>query len=213
LKNDDLFPDRATKFEDSKNFYLNLRKQFREHLKGFFRNNDFFYYSDFNDFDRSSRKSQGTLSPVRLIKYPISNKTNFDLNLEVLELFRFRFNEPESETKHRLTPNSSFLTIRQKRYKRRKVILPRTVFKKDPEGNVTKNVKSANYTFLSQNKIILENDFNASKRYRFFKKNKVRDELTNLVLSKRMLRTRRTLVLPAHINITAITNSFDVIHS
>jgi heme/copper-type cytochrome/quinol oxidase subunit 2 len=27
------------------------------------------------------------------------------------------------------------------------------------------------------------------------------------------LRTRRTLVLPAHLNITAITNSFDVIHS
>lgn len=28
-----------------------------------------------------------------------------------------------------------------------------------------------------------------------------------------MLRTRRTLVLPAHVNITAITNSYDVIHS
>ncbi len=28
-----------------------------------------------------------------------------------------------------------------------------------------------------------------------------------------MLRTRRTLVLPAHVNITAVTNSYDVVHS
>jgi heme/copper-type cytochrome/quinol oxidase subunit 2 len=28
-----------------------------------------------------------------------------------------------------------------------------------------------------------------------------------------MLRTKRTLVIPAHVNITAITNSYDVIHS
>jgi heme/copper-type cytochrome/quinol oxidase subunit 2 len=28
-----------------------------------------------------------------------------------------------------------------------------------------------------------------------------------------MLRTQRTLVLPAHVNITAITNSYDVVHS
>jgi len=84
---------------------------------------------------------------------------------------------------------------------------------KDEEGVTTKKVKSANYTFLSQNSIILENDFNATKRYKLFRKNKMRDELTNLVLSKRMLRTRRTLVLPAHLNITAITNSFDVVHS
>jgi len=46
-----------------------------------------------------------------------------------------------------------------------------------------------------------------------FKKNKKRFDLIPIVYSKRMLRTERTLVLPAHINITLITNSYDVVHS
>jgi len=212
LSNDDIFLSRQNQI-DGKNFFYEINS----HREGISLDKSlqtsFYNYSDFNEFDRFSRKSQGSSSPIRLIKYPISNKTNFDFNSDVVELFRFRYNDSESTTKHRLTPNSTFLIIRQKRYKRRKVILPRTIFYKDSEGNPTKRVKSSNYTFLSQNKIILENDFNATKRYKFFKKNKIRDELTNLVLSKRILRTRRTLVLPAHINITAITNSFDVIHS
>jgi len=80
-------------------------------------NNSFYYnYSDFSDFDKVSRKSQGSTSPLRLIKYPVSNKTNFDFDSDTLELFRFRFNESESSSKHRITPNSSYLTIRQKRY-------------------------------------------------------------------------------------------------
>ena len=32
-------------------------------------------------------------------------------------------------------------------------------------------------------------------------------------LARRILRTKRTLVLPAHINLTIITNSYDVVHS
>ena len=34
-----------------------------------------------------------------------------------------------------------------------------------------------------------------------------------VTLWKRLLRTKRTLVLPAHVNIALITNSYDVIHS
>lgn len=211
LTNDDIFQTRSDEVEQSDSF---MKLADRSRPEAFYEDvAEDYTYSDFNEFDRNSRKSQGTVSPVRLIKYPISNKTNFDFSSDVVELFRFRFNEVDASTEHRLTPNSAFLIIRQKRYKRRKVILPRTVFYKNEDGNAGKKPKSANYTFLSQNSIILENDFNATKRYKFFKKNKMRDELTNLVLSKRILRTRRTLVLPAHLNITAITNSFDVIHS
>lgn len=223
----DLFSDAWGNFLLNDEFFLNRDEQIEK--KNFFfqpigieemidkfendRENTFYNYSDFNEFDRLSRKTQGTNSPVRLIKYPVSNKTNFAFDSDVVELFRFRYNDSDVTTEHRTTPNSAFLIVRQKRYKRRKVILPRTIFYKDSEGNLTKRIKTSHYTFLSQNKIILENDFNATKRYKFFRKNKMRDELTNLVLSKRILRTRRTLVLPAHINITAITNSFDVIHS
>jgi len=105
------------------------------------------------------------------------------------------------------------LTLKQKRYKRKKVVLPRTIFYKDENGDKTKNIKYSAYPYLHQNKIILNDFDNATRQYRMLRKDKVRYELTNLTLSKRMLRTRRTLVLPAHVNITAITNSYDVIHS
>ena len=45
------------------------------------------------------------------------------------------------------------------------------------------------------------------------KKNKVRQEVFPVQLNRRLLRTKRTLVLPAHVNLTAITNSYDVVHS
>jgi hypothetical protein len=45
------------------------------------------------------------------------------------------------------------------------------------------------------------------------KNNKHKNELIPITLARRLLRTKRTLVLPAHINITVITNSYDVVHS
>lgn len=40
-----------------------------------------------------------------------------------------------------------------------------------------------------------------------------RSELVPVNLARRLLRTKRTLVLPAHVNLTVITNSYDVVHS
>ncbi len=40
-----------------------------------------------------------------------------------------------------------------------------------------------------------------------------RSELVPVTLARRLLRTKRTLVLPAHVNLTLITNSYDVVHS
>jgi hypothetical protein len=170
-------------------------------------------YNDYLEMNRLTRRSQGTNSPMRLIKYPISNKTNFDFNSDVIEIFRFRFNDIEPSSKHRPTPHSTFLILRQKRYKRKKVVLPRTIFYKNADGSRSNKPKYSEYTFLSQNKIILKNTDNATRQYRMMRKYKNRYELANLVLSKRMLRTKRTLILPAHVNITAVTNSYDVIHS
>lgn len=49
--------------------------------------------------------------------------------------------------------------------------------------------------------------------HRSIKFNRERGELVPVVLARRLLRTKRTLVLPAHVNITVITNSYDVVHS
>lgn len=43
--------------------------------------------------------------------------------------------------------------------------------------------------------------------------NRHRGELVPVNLARRLLRTKRTLVLPAHVNITVVTNSYDVVHS
>ena len=54
---------------------------------------------------------------------------------------------------------------------------------------------------------------NAFYLYSSMKLNKRRTELLSVNLARRLLRTKRTLVLPAHVNITVITNSYDVVHS
>ncbi len=196
-----------------------LKKKFFNFLKNSSYNDSNFMYNyfDFSEVDRSVRKSQGTNSPVRLIKYPLSNINDFNnkSNSDV-ELFRFRFNEIDSTYTYRPVRQNTLLIIRQKKYKRRKSILPRSVYFKDQVTGkrlTNQDPKYQEYTFLSQNKIILKNNFSATNRYRMVRKSKNRYELTNLVLSKRLLRTRRTLVLPAHVNLTAITNSYDVVHS
>lgn len=48
---------------------------------------------------------------------------------------------------------------------------------------------------------------------RAVKYNRQRNELVPVNLARRLLRTKRTLVLPAHVNITLVTNSYDVVHS
>ncbi len=51
------------------------------------------------------------------------------------------------------------------------------------------------------------------ENYKAVKYNKHRAELVPVTLARRLLRTKRTLVLPAHTNLTVITNSYDVVHS
>jgi len=103
--------------------------------------------------------------------------------------------------------------MKQKRYTRKKSINPRFKFVKKDNGKPTKIVKYSGRPLLLDNQIIVENDQNPVKQYNFLKKKKKRHETISVVLSRRMLRTKRTLVLPAHVNLTAITNSYDVIHS
>lgn len=204
----DIFFNRKIQIE-VKDSLLNLSKYKFSNVYG----NILYNYNDFLEVNRWAKRGQGTNTPARLIKYPISNKTNFDFNKDVLELFRFRFTDNETTIKHKPVPHSTFLTMKQKRYKRRKTIPTRVKFEKDTKGNNTKKVRWSANPYLFNNESIIQDFGNPTKQYNFFKKNKVRSELTSVVLSKRMLRTRRTLVLPAHVNITAVTNSYDVVHS
>jgi len=209
LKNFLFLNNRKTQVEIKDNLYLFLTSA---NIKNAVVNNTLYNYNDFLETNRWAKRKQGS-SPIRLIKYPISNKSNFDFNNEVLELFRFRFSDNENNIKHKPTPHSTFLTLKQKRYKRRKAIPLRNKFVKLPEGGNSKKLRLSVNPYLFNNEHIIDNFGNPTKQYNLLKKNKTRYENTSLVLSKRLLRTRRTLVLPAHVNITAVTNSYDVVHS
>lgn len=58
-----------------------------------------------------------------------------------------------------------------------------------------------------------ENNVDEFNYQRSIKYNRHRGELVPVNLARRLLRTKRTLVLPAHVNMTVVTNSYDVVHS
>lgn len=208
-----LYKNRKSQVDSKLNIFSFLKNEISNNLSKSNNSKILYNYNDFLEINRWAKRSQGTNSPLRIIKYPISNKTNFDFNQDSVELFKLRFSDNETSIKHKPAPHSTFLTMKQKRYKRRKLIPARVKFQKDANGNNTKKIRWSANPYLFNNESIIHNFGNPSKQYNFLKKNKIRYENTLVVLSKRMLRTRRTLVLPAHVNITAVTNSYDVVHS
>lgn len=207
INKEDLFLTRKKQFLMRKNLLNTINPDSVEFEKAYRA------FTDLNESSRWLKRSMGLNAPLRLLKFPISNKVDFDKNADVLELFRFRFNDGEPMIVHKPLPHSTFLTMKQKRYKRRKVILPRYKFYKEENGKPSKIVKYSGKPLLLNNEIIVDSDINATRQYNALKKKKQRHESISVVLSRRMLRTKRTLVLPAHVNLTAITNSYDVIHS
>jgi len=77
--------------------------------------------------------------------------------------------------------------------------------------NTRSNIEIDNATStLNKKEKSLDDNFN----YRISSRiGRHRSELVPVTLARRLLRTKRTLVLPAHVNLTVITNSYDVVHS
>jgi len=110
-----------------------------------------------------------------------------------------------------------YFVLKQKRYTVRKKFVLKKRVTKDISNNVTQIPVNSEKNRL---RVLVKNKFfetisnkDATMGYKFFKKSKTSSDLIPVPLAKRILRTRRTLVLPAHINITVITNSYDVVHS
>ncbi len=175
-------------------------------------------YSDFAESSRLVKRTQGVGLPVRLIKYPFGldftdnyhASSGEDLNSD---LFRFRFNDGENKVVHKVVPHTTYLTLKQKRYKRKKVIPAQVKYYQDAQGNKTKKVRYSGKPILFNNAIFEDNTLDPTILYRMIKKNKKRSDLIPVNLAKRILRVKKTLILPAHVNITLITNSYDIVHS
>jgi len=165
-------------------------------------------YVDYIDSSRWLKKSQGTHQSIRLIKYPLNNIN--DVNYD---LFRFRFANGTNQSQEKILPHVNYLVVKQKRYARKKAIKPIDV-KVVSYVNNKEQVKKYKYKpFLLDNKIIVDNFYDSTTQYKLIKKNKKRNDLIPVTLARRILRTKRTLVLPAHVNITVVSNSYDIVHS
>lgn len=178
--------------------------------------NTLYYLNNFSDYDEFSRlfkKKHGPTAPLRIIKFPLIS--NFDKNEffkdDKANLFRLRFSDNTGTIDSKITPQSTYLTLKQKRYKRRTTITTPAMYYNNEQ--LQKKIKYSGKIFLKNNTIFCDNALEPTRHYRLLKKNKAKFELISGLYSKRLLRTQRTLVLPAHVNITAITNSYDVIHS
>lgn len=151
-------------------------------------------------------------------KYHLSElffkKNNINLvNKSILFNILFQNN---NKTVEKIDDSELFWGYRQKKYKRFKKFIfsqntiydPKTlepVKKNSSKAKILKNslVKNFNYS----------DDVSNMHYHNSIKYNRHRGELVPVNLARRLLRTKRTLVLPAHVNITLISNSYDVVHS
>ena len=175
-------------------------------------------HEDFDEYSRWVKRSPGEVLPLRVIKYPLGLETinnNFfeNNNVEVNELFRFRFNSNSSKMQHKLVQDTVYLTLKQKRYNRKKVVAPQAKYYRNHLGDKIDITRYSGKPYLSNDKIFKQSIYDQTTQYKLIKKNKKRGELIPVTLARRLLRTKKTLVLPAHVNITLITNSYDIVHS
>ena len=170
-------------------------------------------HPDLDDETRTIKRNSGKNTPIRVLKCPSTDlffKDSLVQNNEI-ELFRFRFNEQKPTLANKPVRPTVYLTFKQKRYNQRTNIGKKTQMFFNKELQKTQSY-SGN-PFLKDMAIIEENFGNPTRQYRLVKKAKSRLDTTRVASWNRLLRSRRVLVLPAHINITVITNSFDIVHS
>jgi heme/copper-type cytochrome/quinol oxidase subunit 2 len=182
-------------FNINQNYLLNIKDTFTVNLykNDYILNNSSFLF-DFSESSRHLKNSFGQKLPFRLIK------TNFTLNNEG-SIFIKKFNNTENSFKNRDLFSSNFLTIKQKKYTKKNNLV----------NFQNKSLKSS--VFLFNNKVFIEAKNELFNYYKLIKKNKNHSDLIASTLNRRLLRTKKTLTIPAHINLSIITSSFDIVHS
>ncbi len=156
-------------------------------------------------------------TPTQL-KMTTLNQQNLTKKINILKYNFIDSNELVSE---KPMENVDFLVVKQKRYKKKQNIQKYSVSSNNVnlEANLTKgspqNEQSSR--FLKNNLIIDQISTTKTQKpfnlYTALKINRNRAESFSINLSRRLLRTTRTLVLPAFTNISIIANSYDVQHS
>ena len=174
----------------------------------------------FEDNSRFFKRKEGVHNPLSVRPIYLSDDSIYEVKNSSLNLLNTRYETGINEIAPKPKPHNNFMVMKQKRYKRRKNIKETkyTLGTKALEyykthTNIKAKAENKGKILLSRDNSLSYNQDEKSRNYKFFMKNKVRGDDTNMAVSRRMIRTKRTLVLPAHVNLTAITNSYDVIHS
>lgn len=141
--------------------------------------------------------------PIKLIKGTL-NKHNVNLlnsNNELNKNILFSYRTNNDHIVEKISQIEQFWGFRQKKYKKLRSF------------TFSQNYKFNNKSYQPISNFTNKENFNKYNLYTSEKNNKSKNETISVTLARRLLRTKRTLVLPAHINITIITSSYDVVHS
>ena len=167
---------------------------------------------DVLDTNRFHKKLNISRQPIVISKAFLDLEKSSAASSRRFEVVNVFFNREKSFVK-KVPAEQTFLVLKQKRYKRKKIIPQRIRFIKNDIDFRAEKVKFADRPCFVSTNFLESIQFEPTRFYRSLKKNKIRHENMPVQLSRRLLRTKKTLVLPAHVNLTVITNSYDVVHS
>lgn len=155
--------------------------------------------------------------PIRFLLAPIKHNYYNDFK----NLFKIKFLDSNEIIVEKPEENVEFLVTKQKRYKRKQNIsnysLQQTNNLQEFMATKAKNATEQSARFLKNNSFFQQiSNLGVKSSFDFYttiKLHRTRAESFSINLSRRLLRTTRTLVLPAFTNISIIANSYDVVHS
>lgn len=170
-----------------------------------------------NEWDiKHNLKKKTAPGPVRIMKTLYSN-----LSPKGGDLLKVRFIDSNDQAEAKISSNADYFVLKQKRYKKKQAIKNTIRYEIDPNTG-RKTTKGSFLKFYSRrlikNNKIIEDTISLPAQdsysmYKIIRNNRKRSDQLPVTLCRRLLRTKRTLVLPAHTNLTIVTNSYDVVHS
>ena len=162
---------------------------------------------------RQVKKVVSETQPILVTRTVLSLSRIRSLTETSYSLVDANFNK-EKSVEQKEAPEGGFFVIKQKRYKVRNVIPSRINYDRlNPLVEASKLPFEDRPNLSNTLSFLSQLEFEPTKLYRALKKNRNREEAMSGQLARRLMRTRKTLVLPAHANITLVTNSYDVVHS
>lgn len=185
-------------------------------------------YYDFSPIDDSMNFASNLLDSVKVKPFRfirgVLNKHNIDVlrhsgdNFKKNIFFVAKFSKQSGELETKVDDCEVLWGFKQKKYKRLQKFkfMPNVIYDPVTFEPISTAPRKSPFTLKSTLLTRLTADDLAPKSFNYqraVKYNRQRGELVPVNLARRLLRTKRTLVLPAHVNITLVTNSYDVVHS